>query len=341
MEKIKIALVGCGRIAYKHFEAIENNRFYRLVAVCDVVDERAKKAAEKYKIPFFTDIETMLDAITPLYLITLCTPSGLHPQHAMLAAKQHKHVITEKPMACSLADAKAMIKTADQMKTKLFVVKQNRLNPTVEALKKAIDNGDFGRIYMVHSNVFWTRPQAYYDQAKRRGTWEFDGGAFMNQASHYIDLLQYLMGPVEYVQAMAKTLARNIEAEDTGVVNFTWRNGALGSIAMTILTYPKNLEGSITILGEYGTAKISGIALNKIDYWDLKNNQSPDHSEALNYQPENVYGSGHTPYYKNVADVMLNNSKPIADGRSGMKSVELLCAIYQSVKTGNKVSLPL
>ena len=163
----------------------------------------------------------MFNAITPLDLITLCTPSGLHPQHAMLAAKHHKHVITEKPMACCLADTKALIKTSDQMKTKLFVVKQNRLHPTVEALKKAIDNGDLGRIYMVHSNVFWTRPQAYYDQAQWRSTWEFDGGALTNQASHYIDLLQYLMGPIEYVQAMAKTLARNIEAEDTGVVNFT------------------------------------------------------------------------------------------------------------------------
>ncbi len=339
MEKINIALVGCGRIAYKHFQAIEdNNECFNLVAVCDTSAQKADEAAEKYNVSSFTDMELMLTEQEDIDVVAICTPSGLHPEHSMLASKFKKHVVTEKPMSCHVQDAKAMINTAQDNDTKLFVVKQNRLNPTVVALKEAIDAGKFGKIYMVQANVFWTRPQAYYSQAPWRGTWKYDGGAFMNQASHYVDLLEYLVGPVAKVQAMTKTLARDIEAEDSGVINLEWENGAIGSMSVTMLTYPKNLEGSITILGEKGTVRLDGVALNEVKHW-LFEGESNVSVESLSYQPDSVYGNGHGPYYKNVADVLLNDAQPISDGYSGFKSVNLICALYEANKTGNTVSL--
>lgn len=337
MNKINIALVGCGRISGKHFEAILNNADdFCLTAVCDSDPMMAEEKGTQYHVPYFTDIETMLEKVPSIELVSLCTPSGLHPAHSMICSAHQKHVMTEKPMGCRVSEAIAMIEAAKQKDKRLFVVKQNRLNPTVQALKAAIEAGDFGKIYLAHINVFWTRPQAYYDQAAWRGTWEYDGGAFMNQASHYVDLLEYLMGGVESVQAMTKTLARNIEAEDTGVVNFSWKNGAVGSMAVTMLTYPKNLEGSITIIGEKGTARIDGVALNEIKHWFFEKS-SVSHSADLNYMPENVYGNGHTPYYKNVADVLLRDAAPVSDGESGLKSLKLLSAIYEAARTGNTI----
>lgn len=341
MQKINIALVGCGRIAYKHFQAIENNNDrFNLVAVCDCNEDKANQAAQKYNVDAYYDLKNMLIEKKEIDIVAICTPSGLHPEHSILASNHAKHVLTEKPMSCTADDALAMIETAEKNEKKLFVVKQNRLNPTVVALKAAIDSGKFGSIYMVQANVFWTRPQEYYSQAPWRGTWEFDGGAFMNQASHYVDLLEYLVGPVAAVQAMTKTLARDIEAEDSGVVNLEWENGALGSMSVTMLAYPKNLEGSITILGEKGTVRVDGVALNEIKQW-LFEKEPENTMQTLSYQPDSVYGNGHGPYYKNVADVLLNGAEPISDGRSGFKSVKLICGIYEAAKTGCKITLPL
>lgn len=334
-KKINIAVVGCGRIAQtKHFKAITENSDYQLVAVCDSDAANLKASAERYQVAAYADIETMLQQQKNIELVSLCTPSGLHPQQTQLCAKYGKHVVTEKPMSCQLSDAKNMIASMCEAGKKLFVVKQNRLNPTVVALKQAIESGAFGKIYMVHCNVFWTRPQDYYDMAKWRGTWAMDGGAFMNQASHYVDLLEYLVGKVNCVQAMTKTLARNIEAEDSGVVNFEWQNGAIGSMAVTMLTYPKNLEGSITILGEKGTVRLDGVALNEAKIWQLADAESMDIDDP-SYIPDSVYGNGHIPYYENVADVLLRGGAPISDGESGLKSIQLLDAIYRSAKTGN------
>lgn len=341
MSKIKIALVGCGRISANHLRAIEDNASdFELVAVCDTDEDKAKAAAQQFNVPYFLQLESMLQQSEELgiALISLCTPSGLHPAQSVLISQAGINVLTEKPMACKLQDAKDMIAAAAQAQTKLFVVKQNRLNPTIVALKKAIDSGDFGQIYMVHSNVFWTRPQEYYDHASWRGTWELDGGAFMNQASHYVDLLEYLIGPVEIVHAITKTLARKIEAEDSGVVNFMWKSGAIGSMAVTMLTYPKNLQGSITILGEKGSVLLDGVALNDIKCWQFESSSVGDVTK-LSYHTDSVYGNGHGPYYKNVADVMLRGENPISDGVSGCKSIKLLDAIYRSAKTGEQIVL--
>jgi UDP-N-acetyl-2-amino-2-deoxyglucuronate dehydrogenase len=234
------------------------------------------------------------------------------------------------------------VHACDKARVQLFVVKQNRLNPPVQLLKSAVDRNRFGRIYMASCTVHWARPQEYYDQAPWRGTWEFDGGAFMNQASHYVDLIQWLMGPVESVMAKTATLARRIETEDSGIAILKFRSGALGSIEVTMLAYPRNLEGSITILGEKGSAKIGGTAVNKIELWQFAEYDDDDKKMAeADTSPPNVYGLGHQGYYRNVLAVLRGEAKPDTDGRAGRKSLELILGIYESAKTGREVPLPL
>ncbi|MGV3707934.1 MAG: Gfo/Idh/MocA family protein [Gemmatimonas sp.] len=338
---IRIALVGCGRISKNHFEAIAKVKGLELVSVCDVEEERAKEAGAANNVPWFTNIETML-AEVPSDAVVIASPSGLHPNLGIIAAKAGRHVISEKPMAISLAAADALVQACDDNGVKLFVVKQNRLNATIQLLKRAIDRGRFGRIYLANCTVHWTRPQEYYDQAPWRGTWEFDGGAFMNQASHYVDLIQWLVGPVESIMAKTATLARRIEAEDTGVAVIKFRSGALGTIEVTMLTFPKNLEGSITILGEKGSVKIGGTAVNKIEHWQFADYDDDDKLvDQANTNPPTVYGFGHEAYYNNVVAVLRGEARPDTDGRAGRKSLELILGIYESAKTGREVPLPL
>ncbi|NCW43971.1 MAG: gfo/Idh/MocA family oxidoreductase [Gemmatimonadaceae bacterium] len=340
-QRIRIALVGCGRISRNHFDAIAKIDDLELVSVCDIVPERAQQAGAAAGVPWFTDLDTML-AEVPSDAVVVATPSGLHPQHGITVARAGRHVISEKPMAISLAAADALVQTCDDHRVHLFVVKQNRLNPPIVLLKRAIDRGRFGRIYMANCTVRWTRPQEYYDQAPWRGTWEFDGGAFMNQASHYVDLIQWLVGPVESVMAKTATMARRIEAEDSGVAVLKFRSGAIGTIEVTMLTFPKNLEGSITILGETGTVKIGGTAVNKVEHWQFADYDDDDKLvEQANTNPPSVYGFGHEGYYRNVVSVLRGEARPDTDGRAGRKSLELILGIYESAKTGHDVPLPL
>ena len=337
----RIAVVGCGRISRSHFDAIERVDGLALAGVCDVVTDRARAAGEELGVPWFRSEEEMLVSV-PCEIVAVCTPSGLHPAHGTLAARAGKHVIVEKPMAISLAAADELVHACDEAGVHLFVVKQNRLNPAIQLLRRAIDKGRFGRIFMANTTVRWSRPQEYYDQAPWRGTWEFDGGAFMNQASHYVDLIQWLVGPVESVMAKTATLARRIETEDSGIAILRFRSGALGSIEVTMLTYPRNLEGSITILGERGTVKIGGTAVNRVDHWQFAEYDDDDKLiEAAATNPPNVYGFGHEGYYRNVLSVLRGEATPDTDGRAGRKSLELILGIYESAKTGREVPLPL
>jgi UDP-N-acetyl-2-amino-2-deoxyglucuronate dehydrogenase len=245
-------------------------------------------------------------------------------------------------MAISLAAADELVQACDAAGVQLFVVKQNRLNAPIQLVKRAIDKGRFGRIYMANCTVRWARPQDYYDQAPWRGTWEFDGGAFMNQASHYVDLMQWLVGPVESVVAKTATQARRIEAEDSGAAVLKFRSGALGVIEVSMLTYPRNLEGSITILGEKGSVKIGGTAVNKVEHWLFADYDDDDKLvESSTTNPPSVYGYGHEAYYRNVLSVLRGEARPDTDGRQGRKSLELILGIYESAKTGHEVPLPL
>lgn len=337
----RIALVGCGRISQNHFDAIAAIDGLELAGVCDIIEERARAAGEAGNVPWFTSYDRMLHDVA-CDVIAIATPSGLHPAQGVAAARVGKHVVTEKPMAISLAGADDLVHACDQAGVHLFVVKQNRLNRPVQFLKRAVDSGRFGRIYMANCTVRWARPQEYYDQAPWRGTWEFDGGAFMNQASHYVDLIQWLVGPVENVVAKTTTLARRIETEDTGAAVLRFRSGALGVLEVTMLAYPRNLEGSITILGETGSVKIGGTAVNRVDHWLFEKSDPDDRLvETLSETPPNVYGFGHHGYYRNVLAVLRGEAKPDTDGRAGRKSLELILGIYESAKTGREVSLPL
>lgn len=339
--KIRLAIVGCGRISKNHFGSIEKHaENIELAAVCDTHAETLANHAQQYQVPAYASMEEMLKK-EPIDLVALCTPSGIHAQQAELAAQYKVHVMTEKPMATRWQDGVRMVRACDEAHVRLFVVKQNRRNTTLQLLKRAVSEKRFGKIHMVHLNVFWTRPQEYYDSAKWRGTWEFDGGAFMNQASHYVDLLDWLIGPVDKVQAMMST-TRDIEVEDTGVMNVRWRNGALGSMSVTMLAYPKNLEGSITILGEKGTVRIGGVAVNDIQHWEFDEPRDYDQQiKTANYETTSVYGFGHPLYYKNVIDTLRGEAEPETDGREGLKSLELIIAAYLSARDGKTVSLPL
>ncbi|HNV93347.1 MAG TPA: Gfo/Idh/MocA family oxidoreductase [Candidatus Cloacimonas sp.] len=342
METIKIGIIGCGRISKNHFDAVSQIQEAEFVAACDVIDSRLQTVSDNYGIKkLYTNYKEMMEKEN-LDLVSICTPSGLHPQIGIDAANHRINVLTEKPMATNIEAADALIRACDANNVKLFVVKQNRLNSTMQLLKRAIDKGRFGRIYLAESNVFWQRPQAYYDAEKWRGTWEFDGGAFMNQASHYVDALYWLLGNVDNVMAYTATMARRIEAEDTGCAILHFRNGIIATLNVTMLTFPKNFEGSITIIGEKGTVKIGGVAVNKIEKWEFEDYDDDDRiAQDANYQPPNVYGFGHNPYYRNVIDVLLGKDVPSTDGRDGRKSVEIIQAIYRSAKTGKRISLPL
>jgi len=340
--KIRVGIVGCGRIAENHFAALEKHAAdLQLVAICDINHAVLQEHTMRLKVPGYRRMDEMI-AKESLDIVVLCTPSGLHPEQAILAAAQKVNVVTEKPMATRWNDGLRMVRACDEAGVRLFVVKQNRRNTTLQLLKRAITDKRFGKVHLVQLNVFWTRPQSYYDQGNGwRGTWEFDGGAFMNQASHYVDLLEWLIGPVEKIQALTST-TRDIEVEDTGVWNVKWRNGALGSMSVTMLTYPKNLEGSITILGEHGTVRIGGVAVNEIQTWEFADRRDYDEQvSAASYETTSVYGFGHPLYYRNVIDVMRGDAEPETDGREGLKSLEVLIAAYLSARDGRTVSLPL
>lgn len=340
--KIRFALVGCGRISRNHIEAMaQHAQKVELCAVCDVDEGALAGARDATNAPAYISMSNLLSDVRPDVVI-LATPSGLHAEQAIQAAGAGAHVVTEKPMATRWQDGKRMVAACDAAGARLFVVKQNRRNPTLRLLKRAVEKKRFGRIFMVCVNVFWSRPQSYYDSARWRGTWEFDGGALMNQASHYVDLLDWLIGPVESVQAFTATLARDIQVEDTAVMSVRWRSGALGSVNATMLTYPKNLEGSITIIGENGTARIGGVAVNEIQQWDFKEAEDDDAKiRDANYATGSVYGHGHPLYYENVISVLRGEAEPDTDGREGLRSLELLIAAYLAARDGRRVPLPL
>lgn len=339
---IRFALVGCGRISKNHIEAMAaHGDRAQLVAVCDTRPEALAAAVAATGAASFASLDALL-AQSDADVVVLATPSGLHPQQAIKVAASGRHVLSEKPMATKFDEGMAMVRACRDAGVKLFVVKQNRLNATVQAVRQAIQQGRFGRIFLSTVNVFWTRPQSYYDAAPWRGRWDLDGGAFMNQASHYVDLLDWLVGPVDSVHAYTATLDRDIEAEDTGVLSVRLRHGGLGSINVTMLTYPQNLEGSITILGEKGTVKIGGTAVNKIEHWQFADERPEDAAiKAASYETTSVYGFGHPLYYDNVIKTLRGEADAAVDGYEGLRSLEILIAAYRSARDGQRVGLPL
>ncbi len=339
---LRFAVVGCGRIAQSHFAALRQHAARAaLVAVCDTHAGRLAAAIETTGAAGFASLDALL-AQSDAEIVVLATPSGLHPRQAIQVAAAGRHVLSEKPMATKWEEGVAMVRACRDAGVKLFVVKQNRLNPTLQLVKRAVDAGRFGRLAMVAVNVFWTRPQAYYDAAPWRGRWDMDGGAFMNQASHYVDMVDWLVGPVDNVHAYTATLARDIEAEDTGTMSLRLRSGALASVNVTMLTHNKNFEGSITLLGERGTVRVGGVAVNKIEHWEFDVPHADDgHVADASYGTESVYGPGHPLYYDNVINTLHGTADAAVDGYEGLRSLEVLIAAYRSARDGVRVGLPL
>jgi len=340
--KLRFALVGCGRIAQNHFAALKQHASRaELVAVCDNQSAALEKAVALTGAAGFSSLDALL-AGSDADLVVLCTPSGLHPRQAIRVAQAGRHVLSEKPMATKWDEGVAMVRACRDANVKLFVVKQNRLNGTLQLVKRAVEQGRFGRMAMVTVNVFWTRPQSYYDDAPWRGRWDMDGGAFMNQASHYVDMVDWLVGPVDNVHAYTATLARDIEAEDTGVMSLRLRSGALASVNVTMLTHKKNFEGSITLLGERGTVRVGGVAVNKIEHWEFDTPHEDDAKVAsASYGVESVYGPGHPLYYDNVINTLRGEAHAEVDGYEGLRSLEVLIAAYRSARDSARVGLPL
>ena len=344
--RIRFALVGCGRIARNHVAALAAHaERAELVALADKQPEAIERLVGQQPalvaLPRFDSLHALL-ADCDADVIVLATPSGLHSRQAIEAGQAGRHVLCEKPMATKWDEGMAMVRACREAGVKLFVVKQNRLNPTLQALKRAIEQHRFGRIAMVVVNVFWTRPQSYYDEARWRGRWDMDGGAFMNQASHYVDMVDWLVGPVDNVHAYTATLGRDIEAEDSGVMSLRLRSGALASINVTMLTHGQNYEGSITVLGERGTVRVGGVAVNRIEHWAFDETRSEDADiRSANYAPPSVYGYGHPLYYANLIDTLRGQASAEVDGYEGLRSLEVVIAAYRSARDGVRVGLPL
>jgi UDP-N-acetyl-2-amino-2-deoxyglucuronate dehydrogenase len=339
---LKFALVGCGRIAKRHSELLGNNAIAgaALVAVCDRVEEKAANMGRNFSVPHFTDMHAMMQA-TDIDVVAVLTESGMHAQHVIDLAIYRKHIVVEKPMALTLRDADAMIQACDSAGVRLFVIKQNRFNVPVVKLREALDSGRFGRLVMGTVRVRWCREQSYYDQDAWRGTWALDGGVLANQASHHIDLLEWIMGEVESVYALASTQLVKIEAENTAVVALRFASGALGVIEATTAARPRDLEGSISVLGEGGSVEIGGFAVNQMKVWAFAHPRPEDEliMQKFSVNPPNVYGFGHQAYYEHVVDCILHDAPQLVDGLQGRKSLELINAIYESVETGKEIAL--
>lgn len=342
MGSLRFALVGCGRIAKRHSELLGHKQIpgAQLAAVCDVVPSRAASIGKQFGVPTYSDMHEMMEREAVDVAVVL-TESGLHAEHVVALARHGKHIMVEKPMALTLGDADRMIAACDAAQVRLFVVKQNRLNVPVVKLRQALEAGRFGKLVMGTVRVRWCRDQSYYKQDKWRGTWALDGGVLTNQASHHVDLLEWMMGDVESVFAMSRTALVDIETEDTAVVALRFMSGALGVIEATTAARPKDLEGSISILGEGGTVVIGGFAVNEMLTWNFAKKEEGDEEVLAKYSvnPPSVYGFGHQAYYEHVVKSIREGTSQLVDGLAGRKSLELISAIYESIETGKEVPL--
>lgn len=334
MKQLNFAIIGCGRIAQRHAEHIQNNG--SLLAVCDIVKDKADTLALKYGAKSYTDFEKLLQENQNLDVVAVCTPNGLHAQHSIAALKAGFHVLCEKPMALSVQDCGDMINAAERANRRLFIVKQNRFNPPVAAVKKILDEGRLGKIYSVQLNCFWNRNEAYYHNSWK-GTKELDGGTLFTQFSHFIDLLYWLIGDIKDAHSIIHNYhhAGIIEFEDTGVVTLQFYNGAIGTINYTVNSFEKNMEGSLTIFAEKGTVKIGGQYLNELEYQHIDGYNVKDLPAG---NPPNSYGqyfgsmSNHDKVYENVCDVLSNGGIIATNGFEGLKTVEIIDKIYSASK---------
>lgn len=354
---LNLAMIGCGRISYKHVQAtIENDEQINLVACCDIIIEKAAKRAKEYKegkeniginikLPkVYNDYKEMLDT-EQIDLVAICTESGYHADIAIYCMKKGIHVIVEKPMALSTEDAENMILTSEENKVKMCISHQNRFNISIQKLRKALEGGRFGKIIAGNARILWNRDQSYYKQALWRGTYELDGGCLMNQCIHNIDLLQWMLGgEIKWVHGdVSNNVHPYIEAEDYGSIQIKFKSGAIGNVEGTVCVYPKNLEETLTIIGEKGTAVIGGLAVNKIQTWKFSDESDSEESvmNECNTEVDSVYGMGHTPLYRDMVEAIKEDKEPYINGQSGKKAMEIILAAYKSNLEGKRIQFPL
>jgi predicted dehydrogenase len=335
MKTLKFGIVGCGRIAQRHAKHINNTNGIKLTAVCDIVPERAELLGDAYQAQAFDSLEALL-AGSDVDVLSICSPNGLHAQHSITGLQAGKHILCEKPMAISVYDCGEMIKTAEKANKRLFVIKQNRYNPPVEAVKEAIDQGRLGKINSVQLSCFWNRNEDYYKNSWK-GSRDLDGGTLYTQFSHFVDLLYYLVGDVKEAQAFGDNFCHQgiTEFEDTGVVILRFHNNALGTINYTVNSYGGNMEGSLTIFGDKGTVKIGGQYLNELEYQNIEGlviDNLPEGNTANNYGQYKGSMSNHDKVYENVADVLLNGGQITTNMFEGLKTVEIIDKIYYKIE---------
>lgn len=338
MKKLNFALIGCGRIAQRHAEHINN--LASLKAVCDVDVNKANALAKQYNAVPYTSVDALLNVEKEIDVVTICSPNGLHAEQTIKALKKGFHVLCEKPMAITVEDCGKMINEAERANRRLFIIKQNRFNPPIAALKKIIDEGRLGKILSAQLNCFWNRNVDYYATSDWKGKKDMDGGTLFTQFSHFIDLLYWLVGDVKKAYALTGNFAHQniIEFEDTGVIAIEFYNGALGTINYSVNSFQKNMEGSITIFGDKGTVKVGGQYLNELEYQQIENYEIKDLPKG---NPANNYGqyqgsmSNHDKVYQNVIDVLTNQGVIATNGFEGLKTVEIIDKIYTSAAMNN------
>ena len=336
---IRFAFLGCGAIAKKHAASLERIEDAELVAVCDLDAGAAKAGGEAFNAPAYTDPHVMIKE-RQVDVVNILTPSGIHSDNVWELIEDGVHFVVEKPMALRLSKADQIIRACAEHGVKLFVVQQNRFNPPIQALKAALDAGRFGKLVMGTVRVRWCRPQEYYDAKSWRGTWAYDGGVITNQASHHVDMLEWLMGRVDSVMAMTDTRLADIEAEDTAAALLRFSNGALGIIEATTGARPKDLEGSISVMGEKGAVEIGGFFMNQLKTWQFSEPTPEDETVFETHgQNPNVFAWNHTEYLKDVVHAIKDGAKGLVEGLDGRRSLELITAIYESAETGKEVSL--
>ena len=340
MKTYGFGIIGCGRISKNHMESITALPNAKLVAVADIKAEAVAKAVENYDCQGYSDYQELL-ANPQVDIVNICTESGLHASIAIDAMKAGKHVLVEKPMAMSLAEADQMIATAKEMGVKLGAIHQNRFNQAIVKLRKALEADKFGQLTHSSAVVRWNRNDEYYSQAPWRGTWAQDGGCLMNQSIHNIDLLQWMVGPVESLFAYTATNLRKIEGEDVGTIVLKFQNGSLGIIEATTTIYPKNLEETLSIFGSTGTVCIGGIAVNKIEAWRFAGEDEASILADQDKEPPNVYGFGHADIIIDFMNAITENREPAISGEEGRKALEIVLAIYHSAKYKKEITFPL
>ncbi|MBP5684258.1 MAG: Gfo/Idh/MocA family oxidoreductase [Bacilli bacterium] len=342
---MKYALIGCGRISVNHIQAALNNRL-DIVGICDIIPERMKEKKELFPdikdVKEYTDYVEMIEKEKP-ELVAIATESGEHARIAIDCIRHGINVIIEKPIALSMQDATNIINEAKEHNVKVCANHQNRFNKAIQKMRKAIEEDKFGKLFHGTAHICWNRGKQYYDQAPWRGTWEQDGGALMNQCIHDIDLLRWMMGnDVDEVYAYTDRLNHDyIDAEDLGLALVKFSNGSYGMIEGTTNAYPKNLEETLYLFGENGTAKAGGSSVNKLEVWRFDGEDEEAAIKEFSEEHKNVYGLGHTPLYADMIDAIENDRKPYVDGEAGKRALELVLAIYLSAKEGRPVKLPL